>query len=242
MNDIVVIVTGAAPLHPTAVRSLPRPAIVLAADGGLDHARAAGLTPAGLVGDLDSISPEGLAWAVEHATIQRHPTDKDDTDTELALAVAADLHPAQLVLVAGSGPGDRLDHLLATLGALASLVVTSVPRVECWLGDQHAVIVHGPGRARVTTEPGDRISLVALRGPCTGVTLTGTRWVLEAAELEPLAGRGVSNVADASSIEVSVSSGVLAVFHHPADDADDADDADATDAADSTMSTGEVTA
>jgi thiamine pyrophosphokinase len=215
MTDNVVIVTGASPLHPRAVRSLPRPAIVLAADGGLDHARAAGLTPAGLVGDLDSITPEGLAWAQDHATIQRHPTDKDDTDTELALAVAADLHPAHLVLVAGSGPDDRLDHLLATLGALATPVVTSIPRVECWLGTQHAVIVHGPGRARLTTEPGDRISLVALRGPCTGVTVTGTQWVLEAAELEPLAGRGVSNLADASSVEVSVSTGVLAVFHEP---------------------------
>ena len=45
---------------------------VIAADGGLDHALAAGLTPAVLVGDLDSVSSDGLAWAEAHATIERH--------------------------------------------------------------------------------------------------------------------------------------------------------------------------
>ena len=64
---------------------MPRGAVVIAADGALDHALAAGLEPAGLVGDLDSISDAGLDGRAQHATIQRHDPDKDHTDTELAL-------------------------------------------------------------------------------------------------------------------------------------------------------------
>ncbi len=40
-----IIVTGGAPLDDRAVAALPRDAFVVAADGGLDHALAAGLEP-----------------------------------------------------------------------------------------------------------------------------------------------------------------------------------------------------
>ena len=149
MNDTVVIVTGAAPLDARAVAAIPSHAIVIAADGGLDHARAAGLTPAGLIGDLDSVSEEGLAWAKQHATIQRHPIDKDATDTELAVAFAAGMNPARVVMVAGGG--DRLDHTLAAIGALGATVLTSVPLVECWWGGQYLQVVHGPARVSIRT-------------------------------------------------------------------------------------------
>jgi thiamine pyrophosphokinase len=206
----VVVVTGAAPLHPEVLDSLPTDAIVLAADGGLDHARAAGLVPAGLIGDLDSVSSEGLAWAQEHATIQRHPTDKDRTDTELAVAFAAAMGPERLLLVAGGG--DRLDHTFSAIGSLGAPELTGVPVVECWWGAQRLRVVHGPGRATVTVEPGATVSLLALHGPCTGVTVNGTKWELDRVELPPLSGLGVSNVAVDEHVHVAVSLGVLTVF------------------------------
>ncbi|HEX4984023.1 MAG TPA: thiamine diphosphokinase [Ilumatobacteraceae bacterium] len=224
MNDTVVIVTGAAPLDARAVAAIPSHAIVIAADGGLDHARAAGLTPAGLIGDLDSVSAEGVAWAQQHATIQRHPIDKDATDTELAVAFAAGMNPARVVMVAGGG--DRLDHTLAAIGALGATVLTSVPLVECWWGGQYLQVVHGPARVSIrvgtSSEPGTRISLLAMHGPCTGVTLSGTRWQLDRAELGPLVGHGLSNVAIGPDVELAVSTGILTVFIDPPPDPDGA--------------------
>ena len=213
MNETVIVVTGAAPLDPDAVAHLPDGAIVLAADGGLDRALAAGLTPAGLVGDLDSVSADGLAWAEEHATIERHDPAKDRTDTELTLAMAASFAPARLILIAG--PGDRLDHTLAAIGALGTSALTGIPLVEGWWGDERFHVVHGPGQIELASHAGMTISLLATHGPCSGVTITGVEWPLDHADLAAAIGLGISNLATGDTVAIRVSSGVLTVFSHP---------------------------
>ena len=210
MNDIVIVVTGAAPLPHRAVEAVPTGSIVIAADGALDHALAAGLVPAALVGDLDSVSADGLAWAEAHSTIQRHSPDKDHTDTELALATAAELNPQHLTLI--SGGGDRLDHTFAAIGALGASSLTSIPSIDGWWGDQRLAVVHGPGRARIEVTAGTTVSLIALHGPCSGVSIDGVRWPLDRADLDAAVGLGVSNEATADIVDVSVNAGVLTVF------------------------------
>jgi thiamine pyrophosphokinase len=221
IDHTVIVVTGSEPLDPVAVAAVPPSAIVLAADGGLDHALAAGLIPAGLVGDLDSITPEGLAWAEQHSTVERHDPRKDQTDTELALAMAIDLNPARLVLLAGGG--DRLDHTLGALGALGHPTLTSIPIIEGWWGRQRLRVLHGPGRAEINDlSPGSSLSVLAAHGPCEGVTITGVEWPLTNHELDPLVGLGISNMAVAPTVSISVLHGVLTVFLAPLTDGDSA--------------------
>ena len=207
----VIVVTGAQPFDPDLIADIPNDAEVIAADSGLDHALAAGLTPSTVVGDFDSISEAGRRWADANATVVGHPVDKDATDTELALAIAADLNPDHLVLV--SGGGDRLDHTFAAIGALASPVLVSVPVLEARWGTQRIRVLHGPGRAVIPTTVGATVSVLALAGPATGVGLAGTKWTLDREDLGPLVGRGVSNVATDDTVTVTVTTGVLAVFH-----------------------------
>ncbi|MGA1074519.1 MAG: thiamine diphosphokinase [Ilumatobacteraceae bacterium] len=209
-TDTVVVVTGAAPLPPDAASRVPAGAIVLAADGGLDHALAAGLTPAGLIGDLDSVSEDGLAWARQHSTIDRHDPDKDRTDTELALAMAADLAPRRVVMLAGGG--DRLDHLLAAIGALGDRSLTAVPEVDGWWGDERFHVLHGPGQLRLELELGAIVSLLAPHGTAEGVTTSGLRWPLDDRDLGPLAGHGVSNEVVEEHVGIRMRAGVLTVF------------------------------
>lgn len=216
MNEPIVIITGAHPIPAAVAASVPDSAIVLAVDSGLDHARAAGLAPAGLIGDFDSVSDEGLAWAQEHATIARHPTDKDQTDTELALSFAAAMMPSAITLVGG---GNRLDHTIAALGALAAPDLTDVPSVDAWWDGQHVDVVHGPGSTTLHLVPGSTLSLLALRGPCEKVTINGVRWELAGARLEPVSGLGVSNEVldhDAGTVSIRLHGGVLFVFDQPA--------------------------
>ncbi len=214
MNEHIVIITGASPLHPRIVETIPSSAIVLAVDGGLDAALDAGLRPSGLIGDLDSVTDAGLAWAEEHATIARHPTDKSQTDTELALLFAADMQPERLTMVGG---GDRLDHTVAALGALAADRLATVPVLDGWWNGQHLDVIHGPGRRTLHLQPGSTLSLLALGPRCHGVGVTGVRWPLDDHTLEPVVGLGLSNeVTDHDGmVPVTVSNGVLTIFDTP---------------------------
>ncbi len=237
MQEHIVIVTGADPLPTDVAARIPDEAIVLGVDGGLDVALAAGLRPSGVIGDFDSITPEGLAWAEAHATIARHPADKDATDTELALAFAADMNPARITMIGG---GDRLDHGIAAIGALGAPELTGVPELDAWWAGQHLDVLHGPERRTLVLEPGSTVSLLALHGPVDRLSISGVRWPLDEHDLAPLVGLGISNVVlDApqdgnpaehdlvdvepdedepvpGEVHIELSSGVLTVFDVPA--------------------------
>ena len=63
------------------------------------------------------------------------------------------------------------------------------------------------------------MTLIAVGGAAAGVTTSGLRWALDGALLEPGSTLGVSNEVTASPISISVTSGVLLVIHHGADEA-----------------------
>jgi len=220
VNEHIVIITGASPLGPDVVEHIPPDPVMMAVDGGLDHALAAGLHPTHLIGDLDSVTDDGLAWAARNASISRHPTDKDQTDTELALALAVTFDPERITLIGG---GDRLDHTIAGIGSLGALHLTSVPTLDGWWDGQHFRVLHGPGSVTLCVRPGSTLSLLAVHGGCRNVTLQGTRWELEHFDLDPLVGVGVSNEVPGDpdtdepvDVNVTLSSGVLTIFDAPA--------------------------
>lgn len=208
--DCVVVVTGAAALAPEAVQAIPTGAVIVAADGGLDHALAAGLTPAVLIGDLDSVSAGARAWAEANAEIVAHPADKAATDTELALAHAASMGPSRLLMLAGAG--DRVDHTIAAIGALGSPATAAVPDVGGWWGTQEIHVVRPGRRVQIDAEPGTTFSVLAVHGPCAGVDVAGARWPLADADLGAVVGLGVSNEVATSPVSVAVRHGVLTLM------------------------------
>lgn len=206
-----VVVVGGGPLSDRAAAAATAVGhgSVIAADSGLDHAIAVGLTPTNLVGDLDSISAAGRMWAYAHGLeIDEHPTAKDLTDTELALAAAA-AAPADGLLVVG-GVGDRLDHLLGVLLALGGAAAATFSDVRAIIGDNEFVVVHAHHRHELRLEAGRTFSVLALHGPCRGVQLHGARWNLDGADLTATEARGLSNIAD-GTIAVSLEHGTLTV-------------------------------
>lgn len=209
-SSTVVVITGAFPLSPPAIAAIPTGATLVAADGGLDHAIAAGLEPTVLVGDLDSVSSAGLAWsAAHHVELVRFPIDKAATDTELAIAHAATLRPDRLLLVAGGG--DRIDHAVAALGALGAPALATVTSLEAWWGDDELRLLHAPNATELHHPPGTTFSTIAMHGPCRGVTITGARWPLVDHELGPLVGLGVSNQVATPPARIEVGDGILTV-------------------------------
>ena len=200
-----VIAGGDAP-SPAELTVVDRsPDLVVAADSGVAHAHALGLTPTAVVGDFDSAEPAHVERAAAAgARIDRHPADKDMTDLELALHTAVGLG-ARSVTVLGAG-GGRLDHLLANLllvthDSFAGLALDAVA------GDAFVTVVRGP--RTLHGPPGGIVTLLPVGGPARGVTTTGLQWALTDDELVPASTRGVSNVIVTVPATVTVSTGVV---------------------------------
>ena len=205
-----VIVIGGSPPHADVCERLPAPAMVVAADSGVDIALGLGLRVAAVVGDLDSASPAALIDAeAAGALVERHPADKDATDVELALDWALAHGAGSVTLV--SGVGDRLDHLLGALGALADRRFSGVP-VDGWVGDAWVGVVHGGDTLTVSGAPGEYVSLIPIGGVAAGVRTTGLRWPLDGDTLTPTSTRGVSNALLDRSATVALDAGALLVI------------------------------
>lgn len=191
--------------HTSAIRAAAIPALHIAADSGLDHARAAGWTVDVGVGDFDSVSVDGLRRAeADGVELIRHDPDKDRTDLELALELALDRRSEPVLVVGGSG--GRLDHFAGNLGVLASPEYAGL-RIEAWMGAATVWVVRG--ERRLDLPPGGLLSLIPMHGPAEDVETDGLRWPLHRETLPPGTGRGMSNVVGDGPVRIAVGHGVL---------------------------------
>jgi thiamine pyrophosphokinase len=200
-DTVIVFAGGSAP----TITAIPPGALVVAADGGADHALALGLRVDVAIGDFDSITSEGLA-ALERAgaRVERHPVAKDATDLELALDAAVALEPRRIVVV--GGVDGRLDHLLGELLLLGSEAYAAF-EVDALLGPATIHVVRG--ERLLSGEVGELVTLLALHGPAHGVVTEGLEYPLRGETLAPGSSRGLSNVFAAPQARVSVERGVL---------------------------------
>lgn len=196
--------------------------LVLAADGGARHAATLRVRIDRWVGDGDSIDPAALArLAAAGVAIERAATDKDESDTELALLAAVRAGADAVVLLGGLG-GVRVDHALANLGLLTHPELGTRP---AWLYDETAsrislISAPGPAGGPVARElgvrAGDLVSLLPLGPAAEGVRTEGLRFPLHGETLAAGRTRGLSNVRSATIARITVDSGWLLVIETPA--------------------------
>jgi thiamine pyrophosphokinase len=188
---------------------------VVAADLGAQHALAWGWPVHLLVGDLDSLPAEVVVrLQLAGVETQRVPTAKDQTDTELALALALEHRPAQIVVCGALG--GRVDHLLANVlllahPSLAGLVVRMAdgPETVRLIGEGAA-----PAALSIEGARDDLVSLLPFGANVEGVWTAGLRYPLRGETLHLGAARGVSNVMSDDRAEVSLTRGRLLVTHY----------------------------
>ena len=207
-NTALIFAGGNAPL-PHLSQFLPQAQWNIAADSGLDHALALGVTPDVVVGDSDSASAAALALArsLEIAFISA-PTDKDFTDTELALSHAVDLGAHRIIVV--SAGGGRFDHAHGLLTALFHPEWARI-QIEAFIDTAHVFALHGPSSLQITGEKNSLVALHAMNGIAHGISTEGLRWQLRNESLAPWVSRGVSNELTGTSGDISLQSGALLV-------------------------------
>jgi len=198
----LVLAGGRVVATPALRTAAARADLVIAADGGLRHARTLAVTPDLLVGDLDSVGSEVLArWP--DLPRDTHPRDKAALDLELALGAALERGATHLLIVGALG--DRLDQSLAAV-AIAEHVHRSGVDVSVDSGDACVLPLRPNQRQHVPLPSGTVFSLLATRSD-TRVSVAGARWPLHEQGLAVGSGHGVSNEAAEEGPLVTLHSG-----------------------------------
>ena len=152
---------------------------LVAVDGGLVAALAAGHTPEAVIGDMDSAPPETLARIP--AAHQHRVSEQQSTDFDKAL------RSVEAPVVVGVGfCGGRLDHQLAAMHTL--LVHVDRP---CILVAQDEVVLIAPPQLSLEMQAGDVVSLFPMVA-ATGRS-TGLEWPIDGLAFDPAVFIGTSN-------------------------------------------------
>ncbi len=158
---------------------------VIVVDGALMVAGTLGLKPTAIVGDFDTVQPEVLARyrrdAGENVLWDVHKPEKDETDTELAIATALRLGCRSLVILGATG--GRLDHELSNLHLLKLCLDAGVDAAI--YDEQNRVsLLWGARTFRRDAVYGKYVSFIPLTEHVRGIRLTGFKY--------PLSGRDIA--------------------------------------------------
>lgn len=194
------------PIRPENIHEAPdENDLVIAADGGYKNALALGVKHVDvLIGDMDSI---GVIQPPDDAEVLRAPTEKNATDTQLAVEIAVQRGGNPIVIIGGLG--GRLDHTLSCLSILEDLEARHVS----------AILNNGHNRARYlrnnsTLIPRDGfkyLGLICASEKAKGVGVEGCKYPLKNATLSRRLQYAVSNELTGNCALISVRKGALFV-------------------------------
>ena len=177
--------------------------LVIAADGGYDSLIQHGVRCDLLIGDLDSIknSPDDIECI-------KHPVEKDDTDSFLAYREGAKRGYTEFLLFGGTG--GRLDHTYSNL-ALLHYARLNGHRMTVVGEKERIVLIHNESLSfRLPNEK--HVSIFAVGGRASGVTISGLKYSLSDAELSVEFPLATSNLSLGKEATVSVENGTLLIM------------------------------
>ncbi|MBE1289039.1 MAG: thiamine diphosphokinase [Rhodobacteraceae bacterium] len=199
-TGLICLIGGGAVDFEAVQDLVARGAILVAADGGADHARALGLRPVAVIGDMDSISPETRD---QFGDLLHHIPEQDSTDFEKSLRV---LDVAGIIGFGFLGP--RADHGLAAMQALARH--QGAPVI---LQSAQDVVFHLPAHREMAFElpPETRVSLFPFAS--VACAAEGLRWPLDGLTFDPMGQIGTSNKATGGALRLMAKgAGLLAIL------------------------------
>jgi len=178
---------------------------IIAVDGGSNKLRKLELLPDLIIGDLDSITEENKAhFKKEKVKIIKHPVEKDQTDSEIAVDYCKENNFEQLYLTAALG--GRIDQQLANLNLLEYIYQIDLEariisdRIEIAIIDQ---------KKKFLAKEGYRLSLIPQSSTVCGLSIKGCKYNLEDQDIFRSKSRGISNLIENNQAEVKLKSGLL---------------------------------
>ena len=184
---------------------------IVCADAGMRFCHSAGIMPDLILGDFDSVDEESYEYfqKVCPERMERFPTHKDETDTELALLRAIDAGADAITMIGATGT--RLDHVM---GNIQMLKLALDRKVSCQIVDAHNRIrmVDKFAELKKADQFGKYVSLLPFTPEVRGITLKGFAYEVEDFTLVSGIARGVSNELEAEIAAISCEDGMLLVI------------------------------
>ena len=181
---------------------------VIAADGGLLALEALGIQPDLLIGDLDSLGDHPLP---EGVPLEKHPVEKDDTDTGIALAQGYAMGCRSFALYGCAG--GRVDHLIANFQSMCRYSKLGAD-VRLVAPDYDAYALSNGSLTLPRRPAGTTVSVFCHGEKAEGVTLRGLYYPLDGYTLTSDHPLGVSNQHTEETAEISVANGTLLIIQH----------------------------
>ena len=181
---------------------------IFAIDKGIEICRDLNILPEVLIGDFDSAENSTVDWALANKIpVERHPVDKDFTDTQLALHFIENCAEKFFVVITGIF-GGRFDHMFSNVFTCAA------SKVKTCLVDEREIIFFVNGGENVNVKfsvKPNALSLLPITEICEGVTIDNVHWKLDGKTLKRTMPNTISNRVESDEVKISIVAGTLAV-------------------------------
>ncbi|ADO76910.1 thiamine diphosphokinase [Halanaerobium praevalens] len=178
---------------------------LIAVDGGANRIKKINILPDLVIGDLDSLTKKNRKYyQSQKIEIIKHPVEKDQTDSELAIDYCLNNNFQKIYLTGALG--GRFDQQLANLNLLEYIVELGL---EAKIISSHLEIALIKEQQKFINKKGYRLSLIAQTKIVKGLTITGCKYDLDNEDLKRSQTRGISNLIKADKAEVKLENGLL---------------------------------
>lgn len=177
----------------------------ICADSGVDQAKYFNIMPDLIIGDMDSIDNLDDYKKCEIITA---PTQKDETDTLLAVMEALKRGHKEILVIGGLG--GRLDHTFANFSVLKYITLNNAKGTI--VGKNELITMVSNDSIVINKIDDTYISVFPFSGVAKGVSLTGVKYPLLNAQLIDSFAIGVSNEFINKTVTISVNKGILLII------------------------------
>lgn len=185
--------------------------IIIAVDNGVKILNELNIKPNHIVGDFDTVNKEILDLYKKDTSIKIHRFNpiKDNTDTDIAIRLAVELHSDEIIIIGGIGT--RIDHVLGNIQVLKYALDN---KVKCKIIDENNEIQLINKTTILNKSENDKkyISLIPLTEKIENINLKGFKYELENGKLTIGSSLGISNEILKEQAIIEFDNGILVMI------------------------------
>ncbi len=176
---MIVVLTAGGPANELPDLSPYKDAVHIGVDRGVVTLMGQNIEPKQAVGDFDSVTEAELQdILLKFPALERSPAEKDESDTELALAQSMLYEPETIILTGVTG--GRLDHFMAALHIVFDYQKRYPDKAFLILNNQNRIRFMEPGFHRIERDMRyPYISFYPFAESIDGFTIKGFKYPVE---------------------------------------------------------------